>query len=151
MVQSHAWKQLGTAALWRYTDNTRNFPGWHFTADAAGCASLVALLDALAADAAPASRTVALVAPTAANLAVPGNRSAGIVAANRLRISYSPDLTSWQMPEDAEPAQLSIGPNWLSTLRDAIAGIPRGEGDYSVGASGSGNSQLWIWWWRQAA
>ena len=40
----YRWKQRGIISLWRYTENSRNYSGWHLTADAAGCASLLELL-----------------------------------------------------------------------------------------------------------
>ena len=135
--------------LWRYTENQRNFPGWHLTADPAGCASLIALLDAFAADGTPSSRTLTVTAPTQAALAVPNNRSAAPVAPAKLRISLSPAATEWSFPQSINPAELSVGADWLPVLRQAIAGIPQGKGDYSIGPSDSGS--LWLWWQPAAA
>ena len=80
MQRANAWKQSGRISLWRYTENQRNFPGWHLNGDADGCQSLLALLDALAADG-EGSRTVAIIAPTKTQLSVPNNK-AGLAACN---------------------------------------------------------------------
>ena len=135
--------------LWRYSDNQRNFPGWHLTANADGCASLIALLDAFAADGAPSSRTLTITAPTQAALAVPNNRSAASVAPAKLRITFSSAPSQWSFPESTDPAELSIGAEWLPILKQGIAGILLGKGDYSIGPGGSGS--LWLWWQPAAA
>jgi hypothetical protein len=151
MLQSHSWKQSGSVSLWRYTENLRNYPGWHLTADAVGCASVVTLLDALESDNSAVSRTIALVPPTPAVLAVPNNRSSAVIAPEKLRMSFSLAPSQWSFTESAAPAELTFGSNWLPQLRRAIAGISRGEGDYSIGESGGGNLPLWFWWQPVAA
>jgi hypothetical protein len=143
-LQSHSWQQSGSIMLWRYTENQRNFPGWHLTANAEGCASLIALLDFFAASGAPGFRTLTITAPTQAALAVANNRSAASVAPDKLRLTFSGMSSQWLFPESTDPAELSIGTEWLPVLRRAIAGIPVGNGDYSIGPSGSGG--LWLWW-----
>lgn len=142
--QSHSWQQNGSIMLWRYPDNERNFPGWHLTADAGGCASVVAVLDAFAADGAPASRTLSITAPTAAVLAVPNNGSACAKAPRKLRLSFSEDTALWSFPDSDAPAELSFGAEWLPILRQAFLGIPSGKGDYSIGSAERG--RLWLWW-----
>ncbi len=135
--------------LWRYTENQRNYPGWHLTATPDGCASLVALLDAFAADGMPASQTLTITAPTPAVLAVPNNRSAIPVTPAKLRLSLSSTPSEWSFTQSASLAELSVGADWLPLLRDALVGITSGKGDYSIGPSDSGS--LWFWWQPAAA
>jgi len=135
--------------LWRYAENQRNFPGWYLTADPPGCASLIALLDAFIADGTPSSRTLIVTAPTQAVLAVPNNRSAASITPAKFRLSSSSTASEWSFPQSTEPAELSVGADWLPVLRQAIGGIPQGKGDYSIGPSGSGS--LWLWWQPAAA
>lgn len=148
MHRAHSWKQSGTVSLWHYTENERNYPGWHLTADAAGCASLVALIDALAADGISASRTVDITPPSKAQLGVPNNKSglAAWRAPSKFRISFSATPAEWLFPLDLDPAVVTVGSDWLAPLREGILGIPRGHGDYSIGPAGKGNSRLWFWW-----
>jgi hypothetical protein len=73
--------------VWCYPDAGRNYPGWHFTADATGCA---AFLDALAElESAPTGehRTLRVLPVTKKILAVPNNRNAAARSANSLRLS----------------------------------------------------------------
>jgi len=151
MLQSHSWKQSGAISLWRYKENQRNFPGWHLTADATGCASLLTLLDSFASDGRTCSRTLAIQAPTPAILAVPNKRSSAWQSPSKLRLSLSANPAEWSFPESLEPAALIFGSDWLSKLRQGIAGISHGEGDYSIGVPGGGNLQLWFWWQPVAA
>jgi len=145
MHHAKSWKQSGRISLWRYTENERNYPGWHLNADAEGCNSLRALLEALAADG-DGSRTVVLTAPTKIQAGVPNNRSgrAAWVAPAKLQIAYSPTSSDWAFPPDLEPAVLTMGSDWVALLLEGIAGIPKGRGDYSIG--GDGSLPLWFWW-----
>lgn len=148
MYRSHSWKQSGNVSLWYYTGNERNYPGWHLTADAAGCDSLIALIDALAAYGCAAARSVEIRPPSSAQLKVPNNKSglAAWQAPSKLRIAFSEDPELWSFPLVLEPAALILGSDWLAPLRDGISGIARGRGDYSIGVAGNGSWRLWFWW-----
>ncbi|MCW0386532.1 hypothetical protein NB722_001071 [Xanthomonas sacchari] len=141
---AHRWTQTGRISLWRYLENERNYPGWHFNADPAGCQSLLALLDALAADGA-GSRTLLITAPSKTELGVPNNRRglAAWVAPEKLRFTLSTTDDHWSFPVDAAPAALEVGSAWLAALREGIAGIANGKGDYAIG---KGSHRLWFWW-----
>ena len=148
MHRARSWNQTGNVSLWYYTENERNYPGWHLTADAAGCESLIALLDALAVDGIPAFRAVEIKPPSKAQLGVPNNKGglADWRSPSKLRVTFSGDPAEWSFPPDLEPAVLTIGSDWLAPLREGISGIPRGQGDQSIGSAGNGNSRLWFWW-----
>lgn len=145
MHRAHSWKQSGSVSLWHYTENERNYPGWHLTANAAGCASLVALLDALAADDISGFRAVEITPPSKAQLNVPNNKSglAAWRAPSKLRVAFSTTPADWSFPLDLDPAVITIGADWLAPLREGIFGIPHGRGDYSIGPPGKG--RLWFW------
>ena len=142
---SHSWKQHGSISLWRYTENERNFPGWHLNADPTGCRSLLALFEALAADGPSAFRTVDLTRPTASILAVPNNKggTAKFKSPKKWRISFSNEPSHWSFPQTLEPAELCYGQDWLAPLCEGVIGIPEGHGDYSIGGS---DLRLWFWW-----
>jgi hypothetical protein len=148
MHRSHSWKQSGNVSLWYYTENERNFPGWHLTADDAGCESLIALLDSFAAEGTPTSRAVGITPPSKAQLGVPNNR-AGLAAwrsPHKLRLAFSDYAAQWSFPLGQDPAVLTIGSDWLAPLREGISGIPHGRGDYSIGYPGKSSPGLWFWW-----
>lgn len=140
------WRPSGRVSLWRYTENTRNYPGWHLRADAAGGDSLLTLIDTLVGD--PSFvHDVKITAPTKADLRVPnnGDGQAAWIAPAGLRIVLSPLPGEWSFPASADPAVLTLGMDWLAPLREGIAGMRVGRGDYAIGTRRSGE-QLWFWW-----
>lgn len=146
MKIAHAWKQSGRISMWRYTEHARHFPGWHFTADEPGCLSMLALIDALNLDGS-GGRTVALMAPTLAQLRVPANKAgqAPWQGAERLRLMLSSDLKAWSLTLSGTLLLMEAGSDWMPALREGIAGTRMGRGDYSIGDRKCGDP-LWFWW-----
>jgi len=147
MAHAAQWKSAGRISLWRYTENESNYPGWHLNADEAGCACVLALLDALSRDDAP-YRTLALTPPTDAQLRVPNNRhgNAAWLAPERLRVRLGAEPAQWAFPRDLDPATMIVGSQWLEPLRRGIADIAGGRGDYSIGGGDTDSLRLWFWW-----
>ena len=146
MTLANAWRQSGRISLWRYIENERNYPGWHFNADIAGCQSFEELLNALATDGS-GSRTISLTSPTVRELQVPNNRGgrAKWMAPAKFRVILSQSSSEWYFPSALDTATLSVGTDWLGPLREGLSGIPKGQGDYSIGGSEDENLQLWFW------
>ena len=147
---SHSWKQSGLVYLWRYTANEKNFPDFHLTADAAGVASLAELFGVLGSAEAGETRTVAISAPSASELAVPNNRGASTISPSRLRVAVSEHRDHWQLEARTEAAVLCVGQSWLPRLKEATLRIRGGQGDFSIGKASSSSMQLWFWWRRAA-
>ena len=142
------WKQRGIISLWRYTENSRNHSGWHFSADAPGCESLLELLRALMASPESAYRTVQVSPPSPTALKVPNFRSKW-VAPTKWRIAFEPikESTSlWNMETQEDSVNLTLGGAMIQELASGVMDIGRGEGDYSIGGSDR-QSRLWFWWW----
>jgi hypothetical protein len=144
-AQSDHWQQSGSVWLWRYLGSDRNYPGWHLTADSSGAASLVQLLDLFNNSKQPVFRTVQLGRPTAAILSVPNNRNAKCAAPVKLRIVLAADPGEWVFTRTDASAQLTLGRDWCPLFRQAVARIPLGEGDFSIGPPGP-SQRLWLWW-----
>lgn len=91
------WEQRGVVCLWRYLDNTKNYPGWHFSADRLGCNSVIELLALMETAELPMRRTVQLRPPSADVLGVPNNRRARWKAAGALDLGVDPSANpeSW--------------------------------------------------------
>ena len=87
-----SWKQAGRLFFWRFTENTRNFPGWHFMVDRGASTSIATLLRSMAQSASICSRTIVVSLPTAEVLSIPNNRNSQCVAPERLRVEL--DLSS---------------------------------------------------------
>ncbi|MBE5315421.1 MAG: hypothetical protein H4O13_08480 [Xanthomonadales bacterium] len=142
---SPGWKQRGKISLWRYTENQRNFPGWHLNADGEGCASLLDMIDALRGHLG-SERNLRVSTPTPRQLAVPNNRAAAWIAPQLWMIQHHPEPEHWHFAGDLEPATLVVGAHGLDRLREGVAGIPAKQGDYSIGAGRHRESRLWFWW-----
>jgi hypothetical protein len=113
------WKQAGRLFFWRFVENTRNFPGWHFMVDRAASASITALLRSMAQSGSPCSRTVVVSLPTAEVLSIPNNRGSQCVAPERLRIELDQsDANAWALVEDGAVVNWQMG---AASLRNAAA------------------------------
>ncbi len=145
-LRCHDWKQSGQIALWHYAERNRNYEGWHLTANDQGCGSLSDLIDAMMIDGEGATRSIHIVAPTPAMLAVPNCPIRKIIAPSAFRITVASDPNAWTFPEASEHARLDVGIDWLPLLRDGMSDIRKGLGDYSIGVTRKGSLPLWFWW-----
>ena len=136
-------QQRGSISLWRYTESTRNFSGWHLSANDDGAIALKSILHALQESGGTCTLTVTR--PSAAVLSVPNNRGghAAWSAPNRWRICYQATADEWRFPPTGEPAVLTLGTTHLGQLVAGLDDILAGQGDYSIGIEGE---ELWFWW-----
>jgi hypothetical protein len=136
-----SWKQAGRLFFWRFTENNRNFPGWHFMVDQAASASIAALLRSMAKSESACSRTVVVSLPTAEVLSVPNNRRSPCVAPERLRIELATtDAKSWLLTEDGAVVHWLLGADRLIEVADVFAD-PGKYFDSSIGDTPA----LWSW------
>jgi hypothetical protein len=137
----HNWKQAGRLFFWRFTEDTRNYPGWHFMVDHAASTSIAALLRSMAQSESPCSRTVVVSLPTTEVLGVPSNRQSQCVAPERLRIELDlSDIRSWILTEDGAVLHWHLGADSLRKLADVFAD-PMKYFDSTVGDE----PVLWSW------
>ena len=121
--------------VWRYLENERNYPGLHFTADAAACDTLRTLLQTLRVEGGGTRRTLNL---------------RKLAAADERKISYgqryqdfsklhlklsrpSEELKYMSASFEGVVAQLDFTPAYLDLFEEGIADVARGEGDYAIG------------------
>jgi hypothetical protein len=136
-----SWKQTGRLFFWRFTENTRNYPGWHFMVDHAASSSIAALLRSMAQSESPCSRTVVVSLPTTDVLNVPNNRQSRCVAPERLRIELAvSDANSWLLTEDGAVVHWHLGADRLRELADVFAD-PAKYFDSTIGEG----PVLWSW------
>lgn len=136
-----SWTQAGRLFFWRFTQNTRNFPGWHFMVDRAASTSIAALLRSMAQSASLCSRTIVVSLPTAEVLTIPNNRNSQCVAPERLRIEL--DLSgsdAWSLVEDGTVVHWRMGADSLRSVADVFAD-PAKYFDSTVGKE----PVLWSW------
>ena len=147
----YRWKQQGIISLWRYTECSRSYSGWHLSADAVGCASLLELLQTLAVSPESAYRTVHVTPPSLSNLKVPNFKSAKWTAPIKWRISFESNEEAtnlWSITPQEDSVYFTLGSARMQELVRGVTAISRGDGDYSIGGSES-QSRLWFWWWLE--
>ena len=154
-----AWVQRGHVYLWRYPEGPSGYCGGHLTADRTGCGSLDELLTKFIETPRSRSANVRVTRPTSDVLSVPNNRggAARWAAPGQLRIEMCHDTEpkAWRFRPKGRQFELLAGREKLEELREAVRGIPAGEGDFALGPEG-GSAQwdemcLWIWWTPGAA
>ena len=134
--------------IWRFTSGNRR--SWHLSADRTGCARLITRIDRLLKSRGPASETIAIAAATRAVLSVPNNPSGQRVretaSPERLTLTYqgsAGDPEAFAIDADGPIATMHTGRAPLETLREGVADMSRGQGDWSMGSS---EAELWFWW-----
>ena len=152
------WSQQGRIFLWRYRDGAGNYPGGHLTADAAGCKSLDELLSKFIDTPRSRRAIIRITRPTPSVLSVPNNQggAARWSAPEQLQIELRGEDCNpheWRLHPKGPQFELVAGTQKLSEFRDAIRGIPKGEGDFAIGPDDSSPERgawdemcLWIWW-----
>jgi hypothetical protein len=136
-----SWKQSGRLFLWRFTDNVRNFPGWHFMLDSTGSKSIAGLLNAMSKSDTSCIRIVQVSQPTTEVLRVPNNRDAGCVTPTKLRIELDvTDADAWALDDDGVALQWRLGSRTAAEAADAFSDPAKYLGS-SIGAK----PPLWSW------
>lgn len=139
--ESEKWTQDGRVFLWRYTENTRNFPGWHLALDVLGGNSLLTLFSSMKASNQPTMRTVRLTKPGSDVLAIPNNRTSRIVTKDKLLINWTPDRKNeWSIDEQDDEVIMVLGKKVLANIENAIEN-PNKAFDTTIGV----DPLLWFW------
>jgi len=141
------WKQNGSLYLWRYLENTRNFPGWHLSADDLFCQSFADLTEKMLAARWNSQKTLLVTPPSSRILNVPNNRGgeAQWKSAQSLLLKYPKDKVAedyFSLEEVEGNVVLSVGAQKLRLLCECILGTRQGKNDYSIGIK---DLQLWFW------
>ena len=136
----------GRICLWRYRERTRNYPGFHLSADHTGATQLIARLASLAKARAGQIANVTLDPPTADVLAIPNNRDASVAAYRHWDIvvdpRFDPERLHFTVVGDRVRTELS--PVQVESLAAGVEDIRQRRGDYSIGDDEE--HQIWFWW-----
>lgn len=84
--------------------------------------------------------------PSERLLNVPGRRFSSVESPAELRIHYSSVADDWSLAIVDPVAEFMFGETWRHKLREAVAVLSRGEGDFAVGPA-ERRQRLWCWWW----
>ena len=129
--------------LWRYRDNTRNYPGFHLSADPEGCLVLRDLLGT-----GRQTTSTPLHSVDAEILEVPNNLKgeARWTSWRRFRIQSFGDEApeTFEFAEDGETLLLTCSRAQIGCILKGVEDMESGRGDYCIG--GDGEHVLWFWW-----
>ena len=144
-VELKFWRQTGVLHLWRFTENVRNYPGWHLATDPTGLASLLDLLTRLRSTSeSGASRTVHLTGPSAEVLATVNNRRSPVVSPARVRVATIDVPDGWAITEQDADMTMTMGVEHLD-------GIIRWLGDPTTAFDTTYGKAPSLWFWGRGA
>jgi len=146
-IEKH--KVNGKVYTWAYKDNNRNYPGWNFTVDKKASESLSELLNLMKACEWSTKKKITTELPTQAQLDVPNNQN-GIAkwkSKSNLTLNYktSESENHWRINELDNGIEIQFGKAKLTELKDAIKGIPKGNGDFAISDQ---NEEYILYFWR---
>jgi hypothetical protein len=132
--------------VWRYLENQRNYPGYHLSADAEGCATLLEWLQN------PKPRHEFRLQPiTQEVLNVPNNQrgAAPYVGCSFLTLQVIPDVAEghFLFSEASGRLTLECSQRQVERIIGGVNDIMQGRGDYCIG--GADQQVLWFWWYPQ--
>jgi hypothetical protein len=142
------WKHRGKSYLWRYKENTKNYPGWHFSADEISCSAFIDLFNLMDVATYSGNCKISITPPNDALLSIPNNLNgnARYETAKQLVIKYDPlKQVLWNITHNDSTVFIDIGKKYLLEFRKGIEDIKQGQGDYSIGPIADEN-RLWFWW-----
>lgn len=142
----------GNIYAWKYLENSRNYPGWNFTADKNGCESLLELLDLMKLCEWSSKKEIITSIPTEKQIKVPNNQRglAKWKSISKLILSSKKGIEKnhWKIIEDENEIEIQFGEDKLVELEKAIIGIPNGEGDFAISNSPYDDDNIFYIWWN---
>ena len=139
----------GKVYVWKYLENSRNYPGWNFTVDKTGSRSLLELLDLMKRCEWSSRKEIQISNPTENQIKVPNNQkgNAKWKTVSKLILSSKKvaEKELWKVIENETEIEIQFGENKLIEFEKAISGIPKGIGDFAI-SSDSEEDIVYLWW-----
>ena len=140
------WCQTGSIYVWRYTAPGRSRRSWHFTADPAGCASIIDLIERMRVADTMCHRTLSLGTVTADIWGVPNFGPPKREHFAKLRIDYAPQAATLKLVEHEGRLDLGLGAARAADLMAAFAEVAVGLGDFGIATSEDKRTESWMFW-----
>ena len=142
-------KLSGQVFIWKYLDNSRNYPDWNLTLDKIASKELSNLLDMMNQCDWGVSKSFKTSKPTETELLVPNNQNghAKWITKDFITFCSNNNIASdyWKIKESSNSLELNFGKEMLMKLKEAITNIPLGKGDISISDKNE-NNILTFWW-----
>jgi len=126
----------GKIYVWKYIENSRNYPGWNFTADKKASESFTELFRLMQSCAWSSKKEIKTTIPTEIQIKIPNNRN-GIAkwkSVSKLSICLKKidDKNFWKIMEKEDEVEIHFGENKIVELETAINRISKGNGDFAI-------------------
>jgi hypothetical protein len=134
------WRQRGDIFMWK--SKSPRWPEWNITASDLACDTLNDLFDRMENGQYSSKKELLLAKP-----AIMPHCSGPFRLATHWTIKYPKGTVpdgEWVFQEQGSQLFLVLGLSRLRELREAIADMNKGGGDYSIGGD---ENRLWIWWY----
>lgn len=109
-------KLSGNIALWRYFQNAKNYPGWHFTADKSGRAFLLELFDLMSNSEWPSQKKINTTSPDKL-IKVPNSQTQNDTWQESqyllLRYKLSENVSLWSIMPESQGVIIEFGESKL--------------------------------------
>jgi hypothetical protein len=143
-------KISGQVFIWKYSDNTGNYPGWNLTVDKLASEELSNLFDMMSKCEWSTSKTVRTSKPMETEIAVPNNQNGNAKWSTRPAIIFCTKSNlsphHWIISEMPDSLEINFGKQKLQKLKEAIISIPNGNGDFSI--SDENQTNILTFWWN---
>ncbi len=148
-----SWRQRGCVFLWRDPREMRNFPGWNFTADAEGLASVLDLVARILRARWSAKATMVVNPPSQDT--PPAPRYSASVRPARFTLRFPVGKVAerfWEWAGSSAHPLLTVGHAKLAELHKALSMLAAREDDFRVGADDQKHyevapERLSMWFW----
>lgn len=141
-----SWRQDGRISLWRYRKAGAMYGGWHFTADAKGCASLIELCSILSTATEPAHRTISVTDPREVGADnIFGGHELRLEVPTKLRLGNDLEGTG-SIGLSTEFFDMPLRPEDISSLSEAVTDVSADRADFGV-SFGTNGTIFKFWWW----
>lgn len=148
--QINKLKVKGKIYIWKYLENSRNYPGWNITTDKIGGESLLELIDLMITCKWSSKKTFQTIEPNKNQLNVPNNKNgkAEWKSVQNLTLNLKKEIEPdfWEIIDKGNEIEISLGNNSLLKLEKAIKRILNNDGDFAIYSSNDDENVLYFWW-----
>src|SRR5258708_6729726 len=140
------YKFAGNIFLWKYLDNTPNYPGWNFSADKEGGQSLSVLLGEMLASEFASTKTIQVSKPSNEQVLIANNASRFSTTEQLILKVKKKDNDEWNIEEPNNGNLIiNLSGRYVSDFKNAVLKISNGQGDFAI-ADDQDQNILYFWW-----
>ena len=139
----------GNIYIWKYLENSRNYPGWNFTADKKACNCLLELFRLMQLCEWSSKKEIQTSKPTINQFKIPNNqnREAKSKTSKKLILNFkkNEEQNFWKLIENENDIEIQFGEKKITDFENAVNEILKGNGDFAI-ANETEDNILYFWW-----